>query len=412
MQAGGDVAVFGFCQLFFCLGFFLFGLDFVNGVAHTDFSAEAGGFEFGGVGVQQLLLCGDLRLLAVDGGEGLPHLQADLLGLGFEFCLALREDFLALFFFAADFAAAVDGDGELYADVSAAVAVAVRVAAVLRDFVAVVLVADVKAQLWPVFALRGGTVAFAFFDLQAAGLDGGTVGNRLVYPLVFALSVGEVGQGFVRKRFGVVRGKAGEVGKAVLCGNEFGAQADFFGVGTIKTRLGFVGVDDSRLTGFKKPFGLGNLRGVSAFFGGDGGEFVLRGEDVEVGFAGFEHQLARGIVQLAVAQAGGDLFGLVLAPARAINERLADLGVPAVAAVFVVAVLGAVGVIGVGAYLRQQARFCLLLRLLCGCAGMARSVVFGGVIACSRPGFVEIKGAGREDTYIYEYGEEARCRHG
>ena len=175
MQAGGDVAVFGFCQLFFCLGFFLFGLDFVNGVAHTDFSAEAGGFEFGGVGVQQLLLCSDLRLLAVDGGEGLPHLQADLLGLGFEFCLALREDFLALFFFAADFAAAVDGDGELYADVSAAVAVAVRVAAVLRDFVAVVLVADVKAQLWPVFALRGGTVGFAFFDLQAAGLDGGTV---------------------------------------------------------------------------------------------------------------------------------------------------------------------------------------------------------------------------------------------
>ena len=198
----------------------MFGLDFVNGVAHTDFSAEAGGFEFGGVGVQQLLLCSDLRLLAVDGGEGLPHLQADLLGLGFEFCLALREDFLALFFFAADFATAVDGDGELYADVSAAVAVAVRVAAMLRDFVAVVLVADVKAQLWPVFALRGGTVGFAFFDLQAAGLDGGTVGNRLVYPLVFALSVGEVGQGFVRKRFGVVRGKAGEVGKAVLCGNE------------------------------------------------------------------------------------------------------------------------------------------------------------------------------------------------
>ena len=138
----------------------------------------------------------------------------------------------------------------------------------------------------------------------------------------------------------------------------------------------------------------------------------MRGEDVEVGFAGFEHEFARGIVQLAVAQAGGDLFGLVLAPARAINERLADLGVPAVAAVFVVAVLGAVGVIGVGAYLRQQARFCLLLRLLCGCAGMARSVVFGGVIACSRPGFVEVKGAGGEDTYIYEYGEEARCRHG
>ena len=132
---------------------------------------------------------GDLRPFAVEGGEGLPHLQADLLGLGFEFCFALREDFLALFFFAADFAAAVDGDGELYADVSAAVAVAVRVAAMLRDFVAVVLVADVKAQLWPVFALRGGTVGFAFFDLQAAGLDDGAIGNRLVYPLVFALSV-------------------------------------------------------------------------------------------------------------------------------------------------------------------------------------------------------------------------------
>ena len=51
MQAGGDVAVFGFCQLFFCLGFFLFGLDFVNGVAHADFPPQAGGFEFGGVGV-------------------------------------------------------------------------------------------------------------------------------------------------------------------------------------------------------------------------------------------------------------------------------------------------------------------------------------------------------------------------
>ena len=96
--------------MFFGLRFFLLGFDFVDCVAHADFSPQAGGFEFGGVGVQQLLLCGDLRLLAVDGGEGLPHLQADLLGLGFEFCLALREDFLALFFFAADFAAAVDKD--------------------------------------------------------------------------------------------------------------------------------------------------------------------------------------------------------------------------------------------------------------------------------------------------------------
>lgn len=139
----------------------------------------------------------------MDGCQGLPYLQTDLLGLGFKFCLALCEYFRTLFFFAADFTAAVDRDGELHADVSAAVTVAIRVAAVLCNFVAIVLVADVKAQLWPVFALRGGTVGFAFFDLQAASLDGGTVGNRLVYPLVFALSVGEVGQGFVRKRFGV-----------------------------------------------------------------------------------------------------------------------------------------------------------------------------------------------------------------
>ena len=89
MQAGGDVAVFGFRQLFFGLGFFLFGLDFVDGVAHADFPPQAGGFEFGGVGVQQLLLRGDLRPFAVEGGKRLPHLQADLSGL----CLKFRLPF-------------------------------------------------------------------------------------------------------------------------------------------------------------------------------------------------------------------------------------------------------------------------------------------------------------------------------
>lgn len=209
----------------------------------------------------------------------------------------------------------------------------------------------------------------------------------------------------------MIRRETGQVGKAVLCGNEFGAQADFFGVGTVQPGLCFIGVDDGRLTGFKKPFGLRDLRGIGAFFGSNGGEFVLCGENVEIGFASFEHQFACGVVQLAVAQAGGNLLGLVLTPARAVKKWLADLRVPAVAAVFVVAVLGAVGVIGVGAYLRQQARFCLLLRLLCGCAGVTCGIVFGGMVTCSRPGFVEIKGAGREDTYIYEYGEEARGGH-
>ena len=186
MQAGGDVAVFGFCQLFFGLGFFLFGLDFVNGVAHTDFSAEAGGFEFGGVGVQQLLLCSDLRLLAVDGGEGLPHLQAHAGFFVFEFGVFLCGGFFLLADAARDFATAVKGDGELHTDISTFVAAAAVVAAGMGDVVAVILVTGGEAELRLIAAFGGSDVGVAFFAFLRADTDGSAVRECLFFPFFLA----------------------------------------------------------------------------------------------------------------------------------------------------------------------------------------------------------------------------------
>ena len=87
---------------------------------------------------------------------------------------------------------------------------------------------------------------------------------------------------------------------------------------------------------------------VGIFFGGDGGEFVARGEGFEASFANIQQKFAGGVVKLAIAEAGGDLFGAPGVPAGTVVQRLADLYVPAVALVFIVGVLGAVAVVGVG----------------------------------------------------------------
>lgn len=167
-------------------------------------------------------------------------------------------------------------------------------------------------------------------------------------------------------------------------------QAGFFGTGAVVARLGFVGINDGGFAGLKQRFGLADLQLVGIFFGGDGGEFVASGEGFEASFANIQQKFAGGVVKLAIAEAGGDLFGAPGVPAGTIVQRLADLYVPAVALVFIVGVLGAVAVVGVGRDLRQQAGFRLGLRLLRSIACVAGGVVLSGMDTCSCPGLVQI----------------------
>ena len=140
----------------------------------------------------------------------------------------------------------------------------------------------------------------------------------------------------------------------------------------------------------KKRFGLADLQLIGIFFGGNGGEFVARSEGFEASFANIQQKFAGGVVKLAIAETGGDLFGAPGVPAGTVVQRLADLYVPAVALVFVVGVLGAVAVVGVGRDLRQQAGFRLGLRLLGSIACVAGGVELSGMDTCRCPGLVQI----------------------
>ena len=186
MQVGADVAVAGFGELFFRLRFFLFGLDFVHVVAHADLAAQADGFEFGVAGGEQLFLCLDLCLLAAQGGVGLAHLQAHGSFFVFEFGIFLCGGFFLLADAARDFATAVEGNGELHADVGAFVAAAAVVTAGIDDVVAVILVTGGKAELRLMAAFGGSDVGVAFFAFLRADTDGCAVRECLFFPFFLA----------------------------------------------------------------------------------------------------------------------------------------------------------------------------------------------------------------------------------
>ena len=186
LQIGADVAVAGFGELFFRLRFFLFGLDFIHVVAHADLAAQADGFEFGVAGGEQLFLCLDLCLLAAQGGVGLAHLQAHGSFFVFEFGIFLCSGFFLLADAARDFATAVEGNGELHADVGAFVAAAAVVAAGIGDVVAVILVTGGEAELRLMAAFGGSDVGVAFFAFLRADTDGSAVRECLFFPFFLA----------------------------------------------------------------------------------------------------------------------------------------------------------------------------------------------------------------------------------
>ena len=389
-EVGADVAVAGFGELFFRLRFFLFGLDFVHVVAHADLTAQADGFEFGVAGSEQLFLCLDLCLLAAQGGVSLAHLQAHAGFFVFKFGIFLCSGFFLLADAARDFTTAVKGDGELHTDISAFVAAAAVVTAGIGDVVAVILVTGGKAELRLMAAFGGRDVGVAFFAFLCADTDGSAVRERLFFPFFLAGDGEVVGQCFASEAFEATGVKAGEVGEAIFGDGKLGLQAGFFGASAVVARLGFVGINDGGFAGLKQRFGLADLQLVGIFFGGDGGEFVASGEGFEASFANIQQKFAGGVVKLAIAEAGGDLFGAPGIPAGTVVQRLADLYVPAVALVFIVGVLGAVAVVGVGRDLRQQAGFRLGLRLLGSIACVAGGVVLRGMDTCSCPGLVQI----------------------